>query len=547
MRHLRLVPVFVILALAIAGAAAALAADDPGTETKTLSDPAVDASQTRLSALLDSTAVVGWRERRGDDQVARLAYRASDGTWKVEPPIEATGDVERMVVAVGTGGRAAAAWERFDGQTTTVQVASRADDGSWSVSSPPYVADAAVDRILPAVAVRADRAVVALWQLSGRQLEYATRSAAGVWSQPAAIGVIDTRYQPALASAGGVTAVAFVASSGARRAVYVSSLGTDDRFSEPARISLPGEVGSPAIALEPAGHATVAWARANGEDWIAQVTRGRDDGSFPRAQSVLTLTDSLEAAPRLRLVVTPSGRAALGGPTPGSARRPQIVKRDLNGAWTPRDAASVFSSGDLSFDLSDAGQLVQGSGSTLVFDAVGRDAAVAKQIDTCPDNPGFCVLAARPAVAALSGGRALLTWFEHREHAVVVVGIADDVPPPPPADVSEDDTSSADDSGAGFHVAADGSVRIAIACQAARSCLVRAQLDTLRLPGGTATVASPRRVLAPGHRGAFALRLSVPARAELARSGKLHARLWVHQRVGSRTRLDRRDVLLTAR
>lgn len=545
-------------AIALAVTGAALAADDPGTSVKVLSDPAVDASQTRLAALPDGTAVVGWREARGDDQVARLAHRSKDGAWVVDPAIAAPGDVEHMVVAVG-GTVTAAAWERYDGTATTIQVAVRDAAGASTVSSPPFAADQAVDRIAPAIAVRSDGAVVVVWQrgsIAGTPLESAVRSPDGAWSQPATIGTPDLVSPAAIASAGGATMVAFVGRSGAREAVFVATLGADGRFSDPVRASLPGDVASPVIAIEPNGAPTVAWVRSDGESWIAQATRRTDAGSFPRAQSILTLSDASEAAaPRLRLVVTESGRAALGAQVNyGNRSASQITMRDASGTWT-KSVAARLGSLLLSFDLSAGGKLVQGYQSVLEFEVPGGGQPVVKSIDTCTDpKVPSCVIPARPSLVALTGGRAIVTWFAQRDHVTVVVGIADDVPPPPPAAVSQpaDDTTatdatddpSADDTGAAFHVSRDGRVPLTIGCRASTSCLVAAQLDVLRVPGGAQRVASHRRLVSAGQDGLFTLRLSPGARAELARSGQVHARLWVHQRVGRATRLDRRDLLL---
>ena len=559
MRYLRLLPLLVVLGLVIAGAAAALAADDPGTQTKVLSDPSVDASQTRLSAQRDGTAIAGWRELRGSDEVARLAFRDGDGAWRVEPPITAPGDVEQMAVALAAGGVAAATWERFAGEVGTVQVAVRDRTGSWSISTPPSGPDLHVDRILPAVSIRDDGSVVAAW-LQGtdrsRVAEYAIRGPDGSWSEPATISTLNPRSQPILVSRGATTAVAFVAPYGARRAVFLSSLGLDGRFSEPVRISVPGDLASPVLAVEHSGVLAAAWARSDGEDWIVQVSERGEDGAFSKARVALTVAGASSPAPRLRLVVTENGRMAVGALSGGGFRGAyeQVSARDADGTWEARDRYGAGAI--LSFDLFEDGEVVQSFGSDLSFEKTAKSGSVRKTIDTCSEDSGYCITPARPSVAALADGHVIATWFEQHAHRVVVVGIADDVPPPPAADVTDDTTDasssdgssdSTDETGAGFHVTADGRVRVAITCRATRPCVVGAQLDALRLPGGTRTLSVPRRLVSVGRRQTFAFRLAAPVRAELARSGKLHARLWVHQRVGSRTRLDRRDVLLTAR
>lgn len=251
-----------------------------------------------LAVAPDGRATLAWREllpAAGDLPAQRnLVAAEGDGiTWSAAVAVEATdGDVDHPVIAAGPGGTTVLAWQQAgDSGSPQVLASRRTGTSTWSL--PQRLSEdggrSAVLASAPRVAVAADGRSLVVWQQNEgplRSLWSSAGTASGNWS----------------------TGVGITAPAEARQ------------FNEPA------------LAMNPAGRAVLAWGDAT-NSWSQVFVRGYDAATAAWGSEQQASTEALLQNTEQRVAVDANGRATVVWR--GSAANPHVFARTLDaaGAW----------------------------------------------------------------------------------------------------------------------------------------------------------------------------------------------------------------------
>ncbi len=248
-----------------------------------------------LAVSPDGLAVLAWREFRPAvaDLPAQLNLVVAEGdgtTWSPVVLVEtADGDVDRPAIAVGSGGQTVLAWEQAsDNGAPQVLASRRAGAASWSLPQVLSV-DGGRSTVLasqPRVAVAADGRALVVWQQNEgmlRSLWSSAGAAGGAWS--AGVGITEQ--------------------------------GMARQFNEPA------------LAMNPAGQAVLAWGDARTS--FSQVfVRGYDAATGSWGSEQQASTDGLLQHTEQRVAIDGQGRATIVWR--GSSANPHAFARSLDSA-----------------------------------------------------------------------------------------------------------------------------------------------------------------------------------------------------------------------
>lgn len=259
----------------------------------TISAPGSEAE--RVSATIDAAgeATVTWVADTGGGVVPVVSVEAASlvpgGVWEAPRRIGAAGEeeAEPPVLAADAAGDVTVAWARHDGSGWTVETASRPIGGNWAPPTP--LSSAGEEALEPEVAVNARGDAVAVWENGTEHptVKSVQRPAGGNWSGPSTVtgsGEEGGTPEVGLDAAGDATVIWV-------RDIAIATnwtIGEADRpagggWSAPRQISPKGMGASaPAIAVDPRGDATAAWALepSFGESTVVQVADRTGAGTW---------------------------------------------------------------------------------------------------------------------------------------------------------------------------------------------------------------------------------------------------------------------------
>ncbi|WP_217914218.1 hypothetical protein [Miltoncostaea marina] len=322
------------------------------------------------------------------------------------------------VAALDGAGAATVVWERRAGDATSVVAATRAPGGAWGAPAPLSAAGRRAGS--PAVAVAPDGGAVAVWRRDdggGRAtIEAAVRPAGGAFGAPVALSAPDAlgALRPRVAIApSGAAAAAWLRFDGQHTLVEVATRPPGGAFGAPRTVSAPGaDALAPAVAVDGAGRATVAWNRADGAGSVVQVARGDGAAGFTApADASRPGATAFGAA----VGVAPSGAGVLLWSEVAADGATVVVTTPLGADGGPGAPATISPEGDAStaqVAVDGAGRAIATwrlqAGGRSVVQAAERPAGGAWGAPVDLSAPGVPAADPRPALDA--AGRAAITW-----------------------------------------------------------------------------------------------------------------------------------------
>jgi hypothetical protein len=310
----------------------------PGTTVR-LSDPAQDALDPRVAVAPDGTATVAWVRSDGTSLLVQARRIAPDGTPEAGTKnLSQTGrDASAPQLAVAADGTATVAWQRFDGFNYLVQ--ERRLDPAGNRIPPESVNElsaAAADAVEPQVVTGPGGAATVVWSRytsTGAAVEAQRIEASGAPAAATAVLSPTDRnaVQPRIATAGdGSAAVVWTVTESGHTMVQGLRLNSaGNPLSPPLLLSAPGgDAVEPDLAVGPDGAATAVWERFDGAAFVIQGRRLLADGSLA---APLDLSAAGADAAEPAVAVSPAGTATvLWSRSDGS--RFLVQRRDLGAA-----------------------------------------------------------------------------------------------------------------------------------------------------------------------------------------------------------------------
>jgi hypothetical protein len=269
-----------------------------------------DAEAPRVATGGFGTAVAVWSQRDGANY-SIWASHFSGGLWGAAQRIESDDTrTDNPQVAIDNAGNAIAVWPQVrvgDATATQLVRTSRFDDATKTWSAPAFIEnDASGPAIKPTVAMDPNSGnAVAVWTKDdagsiGSVWASRYNAAAAVWSAPELLETSDTgsAIYPALAMNGaGDALVAWTQSDGSKNNLHANWLnGGSGVWSGPAELDRDVGFSAPAVALgAKQGNLLVAWTREaviGGSVW-ASVTQAGESWGAPK--QVASTTDAIGA------------------------------------------------------------------------------------------------------------------------------------------------------------------------------------------------------------------------------------------------------------
>lgn len=263
--------------------------------TKNLSTTGHDAAAPQVAVAPDGTATVVWKRFDGFHYIVQERRILPDGTREASSHSlsEAKQDAVEPQVAVAPDETATVVWSRFDGSDSIVQARQVGPDGEPEEATLNLSAGEE-SAIQPRVAVAADGAVTVAWDrfdgsnwiVQARQLSASSLAVGGVLNLSAA-GRDAAEPRLGLDEEGAATVV-WDRFDGSNFVVQARRLGPEEGpLGSAVNLSAGGrDAAEPAVAISPAGTATVVWSRFDGTGFIVQRRDIAPDGSLSSSEGL---------------------------------------------------------------------------------------------------------------------------------------------------------------------------------------------------------------------------------------------------------------------
>lgn len=288
--------------------------------TVRLSDPAQDALDPRVAVAPDGTATVAWARSDGGSFLVQARRIAPDGTVEAATKnLSQTGrDASAPQLTVDADGTATVVWQRFDGFNYLVQER-RLDPAGNRVpaESVNVLSTSAADAVEPQVAAGPGGVATAVWSRyasTGAAIEARRIEAGGAPAETTAVLSPAERnaVQPRIATGDdGAGAVVWTVGEGGHTMVQglrLDSAGAP--LSPPQILSAAGrDAVEPDLAIGPDGTATAVWERFDGNAFVVQGRRLPADGILGAAPVNLSAAGADAAEPAI--AVSPAGTATV--------------------------------------------------------------------------------------------------------------------------------------------------------------------------------------------------------------------------------------------
>ncbi|MGN6816098.1 MAG: glycoside hydrolase family 26 protein [Solirubrobacterales bacterium] len=269
----------------------------PEEGTKNLSATGRDAAAPQVAVAPDGTATVVWKKFDGSHYIVQDRRILPDGTREASSHTlsEAKQDAVEPQVGVSADGTATVVWSRFNGADSIVQEREVGPDGEPGEATLNLSASEE-SAIQPQVAVAADGTATVVWNrfngsnwiIQAQRLSAAGLAAGGVLNLSAA-GRDAAEPQPALDEEGAATVV-WDRFDGSNLVVQGQRLDSEGQLLGGAvNLSSSGrDATEPAVAISPAGAATVVWSRFDGTNFIVQRRDLASDGTLSSSENLST-------------------------------------------------------------------------------------------------------------------------------------------------------------------------------------------------------------------------------------------------------------------
>lgn len=359
-----------------------------------LSAPGRDANGPQVGMAADSETVAIW-----DRKVGSIANGIQATTRGPGAPFAAASDLGPghgpEGLAIAAGGQALAVWAHFTNPpgSYSLEASARPKGGAFGPPSPIASFAAGVIPGSVELAMNASGEAVLAWTNrdpssaeddNATFVEAAIRSAGGGFSTPVVVSpqpieAGKSAGDPAVAiSPAGDATVAWRYGNLDDGAVQASFRPAASSFGAPEPVSEAGAVASsPSVAIDPGGTATAAWVVAEGEDLIAKAASRPSSGGFPASGEPLSETGGDAFQPMV--AEADSGSATVVWSFVAGERTIQAASRAAGGEFGPALDLSAAGEAPLFPDLAanpngDAVIAWSGSaGSGQVVRAVVRD------------------------------------------------------------------------------------------------------------------------------------------------------------------------------
>ena len=290
--------------------------------------------------------------------VVQAAIRPAGGDWGAPWTLSGS-NAHAPQVALDPGGDVFAIWTRSNGTNFVVQAAMRRSRGVWLM--PDGVSSPKLDADNPRIAVDEVGNAVAVWQTSGgAPVQAASRPAGETWGAPHDLSAPDgyaERPQVGVDSAGNAVAVWWANGIG----IQASIRTPDGSWGQPENLSTSG--GGALLAVNPDGDAVASWVSFDGTAGVAQVSYRPAGGSWSTPEDVSARSQDI-GSPLVAL--DPAGDAIVawrrlhGGV--GAIGVIQAARRPAGGAWgAPQDITPP----GVDADLPDVGLDAAGNGAAI--------------------------------------------------------------------------------------------------------------------------------------------------------------------------------------
>lgn len=334
-----------------------------------------DAVVPQVGIDASGNAIVAWRDSDTDGQPGQThamwsarGTRQGDGsiTWTAGFKLPASPEaLDGYALAVTPGGQAVLAWREFrpavgDLSAQRNLVVAEGDGTTWSAAVAIESSDGDVDH--PAIAVGAGGAVVLAWEQASDtgapQVLASRRAGTSTWTLPQLLTVDGGRNtvlstQPRVAvAADGRALVVWQQNEGTLRSLWSSAGDAGGGWSAGVGITEQGvarQFNEPALAINPAGQALLAWGDARSS--FSQVfVRGYDSATGNWGTELQASTDSLLQHTEQRVAIDAQGRATVVWR--GSSANPHAFARSLDSAarWLGAPVRIDSPADDASFD-----------------------------------------------------------------------------------------------------------------------------------------------------------------------------------------------------
>jgi hypothetical protein len=373
-------------ALAAGSWSAPIQLSTPIPPTDVVGDPsvAVNASGAQAAAWYDQAA--------DGTQFVHVRTSANGQTWSAATTL---GGGVSPAVALAPDGRAVAVWEGLPPITGTIQASVRPPNGSWS--TPVTVS---TDAGPPLIGVDARGNAIAVWAASSG-IETASLAAGGTWTAVHNLAS-GGRSADLAVNASGAVIVAWAGSGG----TIVTDSGTVlGGFAAPVTVAPAAyRQGSPAVALNDAGQASLVW---RGRTTVLAATRSAGGAWSATSQLIANASGSVDTA------IDGSGNAVAAFVHYNAATGTFPVyasQRPAGGAWGTAALLSTLN------DYAPAPQAVADPAGTVVV-AWTDDNSLTLKARTAAPGGGFGAAAAVGANygafdLAIAPGHAALMWTQ---------------------------------------------------------------------------------------------------------------------------------------
>ena len=227
-----------------------------------VSDPGRPGSYPRVAADREGNATAVWVVEEASGNSIQASVRPAGGSWSAPVTLSRTPVSSAPELAVDGTGNATVLWVAFGGADARVQTVTRAATGAWSA---PADLSTPAPTYSPSVVVDPGGRVTAAWAritpTGDLAVESATRSATGPWDAPTIVSTAPSSYNPRLAvdAAGAVTMVWGRLTSGGSQ-VQAASRSRLGQWSEPVDLTdADGQHGNPQVVVDDGGTATAVW------------------------------------------------------------------------------------------------------------------------------------------------------------------------------------------------------------------------------------------------------------------------------------------------
>jgi hypothetical protein len=259
----------------------------------TLSSSAENATQPDVAVDVDGDATAVWLyQSDGTNNVVQASTHTPEGSWSTPVDLSVAGEnAQSPQVAADANGDVAAVWLRSNGANNIVQVATKPAGGSWS--APVNLSAAGEDADSPRVALDASGDVFVAWDRSDGSTDrlQAAVESGGTWGATATLsesGESANLSDLKVDGSGTATVVWDLFNTSGDYVVQAATYASGSWSAAQSLTSATGDAGTPSVALDASGDATVAWEQRQPDEQFVIESSSRPAGGSWSAPSTIS-------------------------------------------------------------------------------------------------------------------------------------------------------------------------------------------------------------------------------------------------------------------